>query len=312
MRQRPKPQDDGWIPTRLLDLSVSAAGYAVVDQGAAALTVFTSDYTSRTHFERRGQGPGEFQSPIAVTIDPKADTVWALDERRRTVTAFTAGSGYARQVALEIPGIDLAIDSSGTLYVAHRVPSTTMLPPGRDSVVVVSRYSRDGTPLAPLVSMEREALTPPRFVMPALNDVGVVASGDRVAVFYPAGGVVDVYRQGQLESTGRVCMPPSLALAYQRQRAEHAPTQSWIALVTDVRLRSDGGFSTTSSRQDSEGRYIIHRFLLGGASAGAVVMPNRGIGMPSEVRFGLTDGELVAFSPTSGVIASFEVSLRQK
>ncbi|HET7038572.1 MAG TPA: hypothetical protein VFH97_01710 [Gemmatimonadales bacterium] len=310
LRPRPRPQDAGWIPTRLADLAVGRAGYAVVDQGGVALTLFAPDFASRMHRERPGDGPGEFRSPAAVAVHPGADTTWVLDDRRRVVIAFDMTGAPVREIAVGPSGVDLAVGPDGVIYVAHRVPSARMLPRDADSVVVVSRYAPDGSRLPPLLILHRNALAPPRFVLPSVTEVGVTVSGERVAVFYPAGGVVDLFRNGRHEGAGLVCMTAELADVYARQRERPGQSQQWVALITDVRLEPDGGFSTVSSRTDRQGRFLIHRFAAGGGPAGAVAIANPGIRMPSEVRFGSRPDQLVAFSPASGIIASFTLRLR--
>jgi hypothetical protein len=190
------------------------------------------------------------------------------------------------------------------------VASAAVMPREADSVVVVSRYAAGGDPLPPLLALHRNALAPPRFVLPAVTDVGVTVAGERAAVFYPAGGVVDVFRTGRHEGSGLVCVPRDLMEAYARQREDPQGSQQWVALITDVRLEPDGGFSTISSRPDQQGRFLIHRFRPGGAYAGTVAILNPGIRMPSEVRFGPAPDQVVAFSPADGIIASFTVRPR--
>jgi hypothetical protein len=207
-------------------------------------------------------------------------------------------------------GVDLAVGPDGVLYVAHRVASPALLPRDADSVVVVSRYAPDGDSLPPLLTLHRSALTPPRFVLPAVTDVGITVAGERAAVFYPAGGVVDLFRAGRHEASGLVCVPRELMDAYARQRDQPGRSQQWVALITDVRLEPDGSFSTVSSRQDGQGRFLIHRFRPGGVYGGTVAIINPGIRMPSEVRFGPEPDQVVAFSPADGIIASFTVRPR--
>jgi hypothetical protein len=306
-RRRPMPQDSGWIPGRLADLAASPGRFAVVDQGGGSLTIFTADYTSRIHRERPGGGPGEFRSAVAVALGSGAEPVWVLDDRRRAAMAFSATAEYIREVAVRPMAGDLAVGADGTIYVAHRVPSGEAVRRGGDSVLVVSRYGRDGGPQLPLVALHHDALVPPRFVLPAVTEVGLAAAGQRVAVFYPAGGVIDVFEAGRHRAAARVCMPADLADAYARQRQRGGPQQSWVALVTDVRLEPDGSFSAVSSRRDPRGRFLIHRFRPDGTPAGTLVIENPGIAMPSEVRFGPEPNHLVAFSPATGIIASFSV-----
>jgi hypothetical protein len=310
IRPRPRPQDTGWLPTRLADLAVSPERFAVVDQGGVALTLLSPDFQSRTHRERPGDGPGEFRAPAAVALSPGGDTVWVLDERRHAAIAFDATGRFVREVSVGPFGVDLAVGPDGVLYVAHRVASPALLPRDADSVVVVSRYAPDGDSLPPLLTLHRSALTPPRFVLPAVTDVGITVAGERAAVFYPAGGVVDLFRAGRHEASGLVCVPRELMDAYARQRDQPGRSQQWVALITDVRLEPDGSFSTVSSRQDGQGRFLIHRFRPGGVYGGTVAIINPGIRMPSEVRFGPEPDQVVAFSPADGIIASFTVRPR--
>jgi hypothetical protein len=224
--------------------------------------------------------------------------------------AFRPTGEFIREVRVEPSGTDLAIGPDGVLYVAHRVTAAPATSGAVDSVALVSRYAADGSPLPPLATVQRTALHPPRFVLPAVTDVGLAVAGNRVAVFYPAGGVIDVFEGGRHRASARVCMPPDLDAAYARQRRRAEGRQSWVALITDVRFEPEGSFSTVSSRRDPRGRFLIHRFRADGTPAGTVAIENPGIAMPSEVRFGPAPDQLVAFSPASGIIASFTLRPR--
>lgn len=304
-----QPQDRGWLPVRLADLAVAPDAYVVLDGGGHRVTRFTRDFSERTGWGRRGRGPGEFEAPRAVAV--RGREIWVLDRSR--VTVFDPEGRVLRTVPLQGNGVDLAVDPRGRLYVARFVLASMAESAPERFGTVVATFEPDGSPGEPLVRY-RDHPGPPRFVLPGPNPVRVKTVGDRVAVFYPAGGVVDVYRDREPVTTVRVCMPEALAGAYAEQRDQAggpSGRQSSLLLITDVRLGPDGSMSVVGPTKDQEGRYHIDHFGPGGASLGSTVLPADQVGLPEEVRFGPDEMTLVALSAARGIVAEIRVRPRK-
>ena len=302
MRRAPKPQDAGWLPGQLADLTVLDDGFAVADLMLAEITRFDRDFTERKQWGRKGAGPGEFVAPVAVAKGPGGQ-VWVLDERR--VSVFDRAGAFVRSFRLEKTGIDLAVDEAGRAYVAHVILPDFVRRDARWGVLVTMLDPDGGSPRE-LVRVTPADLEPPRFVLPGPTHVRVAARGGRVAIAYEAAGVADVFRDGERIATVRACMPDALAEAYERQRRAAGDSQSYLMLVTDVFLDDDGTIHLIGPLKDQEGRYHIDRFSAAGEPLGSVVMPGTQIRMPNEVRFGASPAELVGFD-VRGVVARFEV-----
>lgn len=105
--------------------------------------------------------------------------------------------------------VDLAIDGAGRFYVAHALVHDLVRRDADRYGVVLSVFEPDGAHAGDLIRVTERDLRPPRFVLPHYTEVRVSALAGRLAVFYPASGVVDVYRDSQLMASVQVCMPVS-------------------------------------------------------------------------------------------------------
>jgi len=89
-----------WGATRLSDGRI-----AVVDTRAPNLRIFAPGGTHLHTFGRRGEGPGEFSSPILLGALP-GDTLLVVDRRLRRIDIFHPDDGFVRDATAdaEIPG----------------------------------------------------------------------------------------------------------------------------------------------------------------------------------------------------------------
>jgi len=307
MRNGLHPQDIGWSPTSLADLAVGQHGYAVADRGGAEVALVAPDLSRHRVWGRKGMGPGELQSPIAVSYDDDAGTIWVLDERRRAIIGFDTVGNFLRELNAPNMAVDLAIDPDGGFLVTHRV----LMEASGESVTIASHVDDDGH-TTPALVYPRASLKPPRFALPGLISPRVKVIGARVVIFYPPSGTIDVYARspGPLQHlmTVQSCVPPSLAIAYHRQAEARARTQSWISLVSDVDIRGDM-LLAIGPRPDREGRYGVQRFsLTTGRSLGAMAYPAGPIQLPNEVRLTRDPTTFVVMDTPRGVLARMKVS----
>jgi hypothetical protein len=77
-------------------LAVGRGAVYVVPEGEGEVRVFDLAGRATRRIGRRGSGPGEFQSPIAVGV--LGDSVWVIDGDTRRVSWFSSAGGYARSV----------------------------------------------------------------------------------------------------------------------------------------------------------------------------------------------------------------------
>lgn len=236
--------------------------------------------------------------------------LWVLDGPR--LAAFGLDGTFQQSIRLPYIGTDLAIDGNGRFYVSHPIVHDQVRRAPDEFGTIVSTYEPDGTPAGPLVHITASDLTTPRFVLPGYTEVRVTASGDRVAVFYPASGSVDVFHSGELETSIQVCMPRALARAYEQQRADatsNTRSQTSVFLVTDVRLEPNGRILVVGPLSDPDNRYHIDAYDRSGRALGSTTFSAEYIRLPLETRFGGNLSPLVAFG-LDGLIASFALSPR--
>ncbi len=99
---------------------------------------------------RAGQGPGEFQRPVSIYIDPK-DTIYILDAGNRRVEMFDSEANYVRSIKItEFPSAgnrSIIADKNGSLYISGYYRNTNS---------VLAKYSSTGELLKrfPLPIME--------------------------------------------------------------------------------------------------------------------------------------------------------------
>lgn len=310
-RARPRPQDAGWVPVELSDITEVGDRFAVVDAGVPALTLLDAGLRRLWSIERRGNGPGELQVPRKVRVDPRGDTLWVLDEGRHALMSFTTDGRPQRTIPVPSDVIDFDVTRKGELLVSHLVLPSRVT----SSAVVLSRVGANGT-LVPLVSHSRQAVQPPQFVLPGPNRPTVRVLGDLVAVVYPAAGVVDLYRPSDARGyqhlrTIAACMPDGLRRAYAAQLAERRNPQTAVDLISDVARRGDTLF-VAGTRPDANRRYGIQRFLLStGGNAGAIVFPGDRRVLPGDFRFRSGPSfTFMAFDSFAGYVALLEVTER--
>lgn len=307
-RRVPRPQDRGWAPRRIVDVAVLPDGYAVLDAGSPAVTIFSTDFASRRTI---APPPGGMSDPVAVAADATGDTLWVLEAGPSRLLGFSRRGDFVAAIAIEAPGASsLAIDDGGRFYVASPIVGQavrTDLTAASNAVVI---FDRAGSRVGSLVRAEPAEMAEGGLALAGLTPVRVATAGRQVAVYYPVDGVVDVYDGRSLVASARVCIPEELAAHYSAQRDSlrkgRSNREGWIRLVTGVLLDRSGGVATVGPSRTSDGEYHIDTFDARGRALGSIVMPANYITLPLEVRFVGDAGRLIAFGE-SGVIALFEV-----
>ena len=111
------------------------SGMAIDGFGRVSLTCLRSHIIHRFdaegkwagNIDRRGQGPGDFESPRLITASPEGDLL-ILDSRLIRLTHLTWDGEYVTSINLSIPGLDVFIEpqiafgSDNTYWLVHRKP----------------------------------------------------------------------------------------------------------------------------------------------------------------------------------------------
>jgi len=110
------------IFNRLSDVATdSKNNIYVLDYKELVIYLFNEDGIFQESIGRPGQGPGEFQRPVSIYIDPK-DTIFILDESNRRVEIFDSEAKFVRSVKFtEFPtsgGKEIISDKNGNLYIS--------------------------------------------------------------------------------------------------------------------------------------------------------------------------------------------------
>ncbi len=102
------------LPT---DVVVHDGRIAVVDGGHHRIVVFDADGDERLRFGRPGKGPGEFDAPVGIGVDP-AGRLLVADRGNRRIQIYSPEGAFVRQFAVPERPIDVAASRDGReLYV---------------------------------------------------------------------------------------------------------------------------------------------------------------------------------------------------
>ncbi len=102
------------LPT---DVAVRDGRIAVVDGGHHRVVVFDADGHARASVGRPGKGPGEFEAPVGIGIDPSGRLLVA-DRGNRRIQIYSSEGRFIRQFAVPERPIDVAASRDGReLYV---------------------------------------------------------------------------------------------------------------------------------------------------------------------------------------------------
>lgn len=299
-RPEPRPHEIDWIPGLVIDMDLGAS-LIVADALGPGIYEVSRDLREHTRVVGEGRGPGEVIRPKAVAIDTSRSRFVVVDEGSGRLKSFDL-KGHVRET-WRLSGFvsDVAVGSDGTVFIGHVVGTIPGSRKTGNTVVSVARP--DQGEIEPLVTLDRDDLGPPRVVLPGPNEVGLRVTDDRLIVWYPASGSVDVFTlSGTPLYYTRVCVPASVDEFYRRQRESLTTAASSLKLLTDVMATEAGGLAAVSALEvESEG-YHVDFFDDEGHPIGSWVSGPTPIRMPPEVRFGASPLELWAFD-YGGLIA---------
>jgi len=296
------PRGTGWVPIEVVDVAALDSGFVILDRGAAEVTLVSNQLQVVRTWGRRGGGPGEFQSPIAVAADQSGDTIWVLDTAPPRLTAFDRLGQAQRGFRVPAPGIDMTIDADGNFYIAHM----TMLIASNartEPLPLVTVFSPDGKLQRTLRSAKPDDRDDPRMNLPGFVKPHLSSLGNRVTVSYPASGIVDVYDSGELAHTIQVCMPPDLKAGYDRQlknATANTNSQQSIALISDVHLSGDGEVSVLSLIKTQDGFLHVDQTSANGTSLGSIGLTSTRP-VPVNARFSVASNRFLSINGTGAL-----------
>ena len=273
-----------WGPVHLSSLTEFAGGYIATDLMGGEV-YFLSDDLSRTELvAARGNGPGEVRRPVTAAVHPLGDSLYVLDDRGDiTVHVFDRDRRHVRQLTINGRAVDIAVDDKGNIILGADANMSRLASLPGQSAIVAAAFSPDGERLQVLRTVTADSAFSRRFPMPSRSPVRVAATGTWAAVYYPVGGVVDVFARRKptewdFSYTAAVCMHPKLEAGYREQFEAVGRgvtnVESWFSLVSDVQITATGGVRTLTLMQSPDGaihtehfsatgtRLASHEFLL--------------------------------------------------
>jgi len=127
------------------DIAISSEGFIyVLDSEDNNLKMFKRDGTFSKCIGRKGQGPGEFVRPWAISIIE--DKFWVADAGNRRVQVFSIDGMYLRSYKVPVEyGVGLAFDEKGSIYLNTK---------GFRSPKLISAYDSQGNLLKEFGNLE--------------------------------------------------------------------------------------------------------------------------------------------------------------
>lgn len=254
---------EGFQPGRIVDVASHRDGTLyVLDAANFTVTRITSEGQALVEWGRRGPGPGEFVGARAIAV--AADRVYVLDSDRR-VSVFDSNGAHIRDISIGLLADDIAVAPTGDLIVAADLRQFG----GEHGGVTV--FDSTGSEKATLIRFNREKYGQRPASGPHSTPLRVFAGDDgRVAVAYVTDNSVDVFRNNQLETTIRGCMPSEVLKFYQTlgdHNRRSPPMRRYHSIRTvinavhldpagDIFVASPGGWDDVAhiTRYDSGGR----------------------------------------------------------
>ena len=117
---------------RMVDIAASPAGTVyVLDYDRRCFHVIDADGSYRLNKGRKGEGRGEFLSPVAIDCDP-AGNIYVLDSARKNFQVFSKNLAYIGQARAEVAGAGEAVDlavrpTDGAVLVLYGEPSPAVV-----------------------------------------------------------------------------------------------------------------------------------------------------------------------------------------
>lgn len=291
--------EPGWVPVEIADVAALDSGFVVLDRGAAEVALVSKDLEVVRTWGRRGGGPGEFQAPAAITVDPSGDTIWVLDAAPPRLIGFDKFGRLQRDFRVPALGIDVARDADGTFYIAQR-PMLVKSGDGMEPLPLVSVFGPNGELQRTLRSTLTGGTDDPRLNLPGFVEPQLSSRGNRVAVSYPASGIVDVYDSGELVQTIQLCMPPDLKAAYDQQLRDatvNTNSQTSVIMISDVHLAREGDVSVLSLIKTPDGFLHVDQTSADGRSLGSIGLTSAAP-VPVRARFGVAPDRFLSISGT--------------
>lgn len=307
--KRGLPADSSWTPGRILDVASTDSAYMALDAQLARVVRFTPDFQERKEWARKGEGPGEFKAPLAVAADRTSGTISVLDVSLRRVSVFSTDGRLITTRQLPASELsDAAATANGDVYVSHVVWSP--LTKRGDTLAIqpiLTRIRANSDKVDTLaVVRHSDILSDERFVLPGPNASGLAISGERVAIFFPASGIVEVFENGRQASRIRSCVPRKLTKIYKEQRDYIARTgrksQQEVPLISDVFIAADGAIGVVGPVKDEKGNLHVDRYDAAGRDMGSIVIPAGTTRLPRSMRFGRSINELLSFGMYGTII----------
>lgn len=114
-------EDENYLFYRIEDIGVDNGGNIyVLDAGNHRIQKYASDGSHLQTIGRKGQGPGEFDTPYGMFVDEDGG-IYVHDGMR--VKVFDRDGTYLKEIILEIFTHDISVDRDGNIWGIGRLPS---------------------------------------------------------------------------------------------------------------------------------------------------------------------------------------------
>lgn len=199
---------EGEVLNRPLYLDVDSDGNIyVMDWGDVDIKVFTPEGKFARTIGRKGQGPGEFETPASFKIS-KDNNIFLLSGRQRRISVLKLSGEYLSGFGIDRYSSNMDIDSSNRVYYSELLPPKETLT--EDNQKVEGRFSlfrRDATGQKKIKLGEfKDRMTVRRAVKTATGasivsstsreaytTVWIVGPNDRIYIGYNKDYKIDVY-----------------------------------------------------------------------------------------------------------------------
>ena len=263
-----------WGPTQLSSLTEFADGYVATDLAGSEVHYLSKDFSRTELVAARGDGPGEVRQPMTAAVHPLGDTLYVLDDRgNATVHVFDRHRRHVRQVSINGRANDIAVDDKGNILLGADAHISHLAGLPGQSAIVAAAFSPEGERLHVLRTVTADSAFSRRYPLPIRSPVRVVATGAWAGIYYPVGGVVDVFGRlapdkWDFSHTAATCMPQELEAGYREQfdAVERGVTnvEGWSDLVSDVLLTASGDVWTLTLMPSPDKAIHVEHFSAAG------------------------------------------------
>ncbi len=300
-------RNDGWRPGYIADVAVAPSGeiYAV-DQVLRRVWKLSTNLTVKRYWGRRGDGPGEFQSPVAVAVDPQDGTVLVAENSPPRIHRFRPDGSLVQSAPLKTSVEKITVDSDYHIVVASPAPYEMIRRLRRDWPFLW-RYSKLLQPVDSFFLVAADDLGKgPLLARPTSIGLSSSVEDRSVAVLFPFMNVIDFYRGTKRVRRIEGCIPPQIKTLYEQQLEDKPNKPQAAAILATAILVSGGQIYVLSPLPTPDGTYHIDVYDLEGHPQKALIFPSETLLLPSFAVFAGVPSLILVYN-NGGLMARLEL-----